>query len=204
VLTARALTLWRGYHCVFENVSLTAVPGRAVVLRGANGSGKTTLLRVLCGLTRPESGSVEWDGQPLEGQRQRFGSALAYSGHAAGLKNDLTVAQNLAFAARMAGRPADAWRPAAERLGITASADLEVRYLSAGQKRRAMLARILTSPARLWLLDEPFSNLDPGGRALVESALAAHLGGGGVAVLAAHQDLGTAVPHDQLWLGDAA
>lgn len=188
-LTAHDLTLWRGPFCLFDALSFGLGDGQALVIRGPNGSGKTTLLRVLCGLTRPEEGRVEWDGIPVEANRQDFGQALAYFGHALGLKADLTVTQNLTFSAYLNGQPLDRFDEYLAALGLSDCARLEVRYLSAGQKRRTALARVLLSNARLWIMDEPFTNLDVAGREFVEARINAHLGGGGLVAVAAHHEL---------------
>ena len=188
-LTAHDLTLWRGPFCLFEDLSFGIGPGQALVLRGPNGSGKTTLLRVICGLTRPEEGRVEWAGVPIERNRFAYGEALAYFGHSLGLKADLTVTQNLDFSTRLGGTQKRSFGDLLAALSLHDCADLEVRYLSAGQKRRTALARILLSGAQLWILDEPFTNLDDAGRRFVEGRLNAHLENGGLAALAAHHEM---------------
>ena len=185
MLEARNLTLWRGDTCLFENLSLQVHRASALVLRGANGAGKTTLLRVLCGLTRPEAGEILWRGETAAG---RLRGAVAYGGHLAALNADLTVMQNLGFYGRLPGVRRD-WRDLLSVLALDRCRDLEVRHLSAGQKRRAGLARVLMSGAPLWLLDEPFTNLDAEGRRLVDDRITAHLAGGGIAVVAAHDDM---------------
>ena len=190
MMTASALTLWRWLNCLFEDLSLDVHPGRALVVRGANGSGKTTLLRVLAGLTLPDSGAVCWDDETIERCRQAYGAELGYLGHLNGLKADLSPALNLTFASALLGASKDGWRNLVEPLALTDCVDLPVRYLSAGQKRRTALARLLLHPGRLWILDEPFSNLDDAGREWVEARLLAHLEDGGSAVLAVHQPLG--------------
>lgn len=185
MLEARNLTLWRGDACLFESLSLRVSPGGALILRGPNGAGKTTLLRVLCGLTRPEEGDVFWEGKAGVA---RLRGLVAYGGHLPALNADLTVTQNLDFYGRLPGASRD-WRNLVAVLGLDRCRDLEVRHLSAGQKRRAGLARVLMSGAPAWLLDEPFTNLDAGGRRLVEDRIGAHLGSGGIAVVAAHDDI---------------
>ena len=185
MLEACRLTLWRGHNCLFEQLSFSVSGGNALILRGPNGSGKTTLLRVLCGLTLPEQGEIRWDG---EQRSTGLRGMVAYSGHQPGLNADLTVRQNLAFYARISGRGND-WQGLLPALGIEDCADLEVRHLSAGQKRRAAIARVLMSGATVWLLDEPFTNLDSGGRRVVEDHIGAHLSAGGLAVIAAHDDI---------------
>jgi len=189
ILTAHDLTLWRGPFCLFEALSFELKTAQALVISGPNGSGKTTLLRVLCGLTRPEEGRVDWDGVPVERNRQAFGLALAYFGHALGLKADLTVVQNLHFAASVNGRSDTNFDEYLTALQLLDCASLEVRYLSAGQKRRTALARVLLSGARLWLMDEPFTNLDAAGRTFLEDRLNAHLADGGLVAVAAHHEL---------------
>jgi heme exporter protein A len=204
VLSARGLTLWRGDLCLFEDLSFHLAAGQALVLRGPNGSGKTTLLRVIAGLTTPESGDVLWGGETL-GRVSRRQLLLAYCGHLPGLKGDLTVAENLSFYARLHGCPPARLATTLERLGLAGLADLEMRLLSAGQKRRAALARVLLTRVPLWLLDEPQTNLDSAARRTVEEAIQEHLAGGGVAVIASHQPLdagsGSVV---ELELGEAA
>lgn len=203
MLSAINLTLWRGYQCLFENLSFSVGEGEGLLVRGRNGSGKTTLLRVLCGLTRPEAGAVCWRGEPTERCRHEYGRALAWCGHQTGLKTDLSIAQNLDFAASLANLAPDCWREPVVELGLGNSLSLPVRYLSAGQQRRAALARVLILPARLWVMDEPFANLDVAGRAYVEQRLAGHLAGGGLAVLAAHHDLEAAGAFRELRLGES-
>jgi heme exporter protein A len=188
-LAARELTLWRGELCLFDALSFAVEPGQVLMVTGPNGAGKTTLLRVLCGLTRPESGQVRWGEQAVEGARAEFGAVLAYCGHQTGLKADLSLARNLAFAARVAGLEGEPWQPLLAQLGLAHCGELLVRHLSAGQQRRGALARALMVPARLWIFDEPFTNLDAAGREWLEGMLDAHLERGGLAVIAAHHAL---------------
>ena len=189
VLAAEGLTLWRGTLCLFESLSFDIQPGQLLTVTGPNGSGKTTLLRVLAGLTRPENGRVCWRGTDIDSDRQRFGAEATYLGHRNGLKFDLTVTQNLEFAARLDGRPAADVAESLDALNLSDCAGLAVRYLSAGQQRRTALARLLMSGATLWLLDEPLTNLDAAGRAFVKTRLGAHTGSGGMVVDATHETL---------------
>lgn len=184
MLQASSLTLWRGDTCLFYDLSLSVDTGTVLVVRGPNGAGKTTLLRVLCGLTRPEQGEVLWNGQPAASAVRGL---VAYSGHLPALKSDLTVRQNLEFYARLA--PPGNWSEVFAALDLNRYADLEVRHLSAGQKRRAGLARVLISAAPLWLLDEPFTNMDMEGRRLVEDRICQHVARGGMAIVVAHDRL---------------
>jgi heme exporter protein A len=202
-LTANDLTLWRGPNCLFEELSFEVDTGSFLLVRGPNGSGKTTLLRVLSGLTRPETGRVEWCGKPIEKNRQEFGAELAYFGHVNGLKTDLTVTQNLEFFAQLYGQSGDRIPALLDALSLTICAALEVRYLSAGQKRRSALARVLMSDATLWLLDEPVTNLDAGGRDYVEDRLRGHISNGGIAIAATHENIRiTNEAPDEIHLGE--
>jgi heme exporter protein A len=185
MLEASNLTLSRGPTQLFERLSFRVQSGAALLLRGPNGVGKTSLLRVLCGLTRPEQGEISWNG---ERQQDGLRGLVAYSGHLPGLNVDLTVHQNLSYYARLS-RGTAAWQGLLTALGLDRCADLEVRHLSAGQKRRAGMARVLMSGAPIWLLDEPFTNLDAAGRQLIEEFIGTHLASGGLAVVAAHDDM---------------
>ena len=196
MLVAKQLTLWRGPLCLFENLSFAVKTHSVLLIRGSNGSGKTTLLRVLCGLSRPESGAVEWNNESIESGRSLYGAQIAYYGHLTGLKADLTVSQNLSFAARLLGRAGNPWQDALEALDLSHCANLAARYLSAGQQRRAALARVLMSGAALWIMDEPFTNLDQAGREFLEDEMTHHLERGGLAVVAAHHELN--LPPEQL------
>jgi heme exporter protein A len=202
-LAANDLTLWRGPNCLFEDLSFEVSAGSLLLVRGPNGSGKTTLLRVLCGLTRPEAGRVEWRGEAIEKNRQAFGAELAYFGHVNGLKTDLTIMQNLAFAAQLYGQSGDRIPALLDALNLSICAELEVRYLSAGQKRRTALARVLMSGATIWLLDEPVTNLDADGRDYVEDRLRVHVTDGGIAIAATHEDIRiTNEAPNEIHLGD--
>jgi len=190
VLTGTGLTLWRGSSCLFDELSFTVRRGAALLVQGANGSGKTTLLRVIAGLTQPEQGEVRLDGHPMANRARESGRAtFAYSGHAAALKPSLTTRENLAFYADLSGFDRAAVGALAEEVGLGACIDLPVQVLSAGQKRRAALARVRMSGAPVWLLDEPHANLDVDGRRLLTGILRTHLQDDGIAVIAAHDPL---------------
>ncbi len=199
MLIARELTLWRGDHCLFEGLDFRVASGELLLVRGANGAGKTTLLRIVCGLTRPEAGCVLWNEEPAT-ESDGFARELAWHGHQPGLKTDLSIRQNLEFGVALRDLPADAWKPALAELGLAELAELPVRQLSAGQQRRAALARLLSAGARLWVMDEPFTNLDAAGRTYLEERLQRHLADGGLALMAAHHSLDD-LPARELWLG---
>ena len=190
MLTAENLHLWRGDRHVLNGVGFELSPGELLHVSGPNGAGKTTLLRVVCGLAEPEEGVVRWRGESITALGSSFFEDLGYVAHDAGLKGDLTARENLAFAARLrcvvtAGE-IDAVLAA---LNVAECADIPARALSAGQRRRVALGRLLLSRAALWILDEPLTNLDPAGTALVLEQLARHVGAGGLALVAAHGEL---------------
>lgn len=170
------LSCARGGLIVLQGVSLTLRAGRALILRGPNGSGKTTLLRTLAGLQSPVAGRVE---VPED--------AVTYASHLDGLKATLTVRENLSFWARVHDRPLG---DALVRMNLDRLADRPAQALSAGQKRRLGLARLLVTGRPVWLLDEPTVSLDAASVALFGAVLQQHLAGGGAAVIATHVDLG--------------
>ena len=184
------LHLWRGERHVLRGVDFAARPGSLWHVRGANGAGKTSLLRVIAGFLWPEAGAVRWHGQDTHEHRDQFAAQMAYLGHEPALKADLTGRENVAYLTglrrRVDGQVLDA---AFTRLGIAAHADRPTRMLSAGQRRRTAMARVLTSGAPLWLLDEPFTNLDAAGVELFAGLMAEHAGAGGVVVATTHQPI---------------
>ncbi len=188
-LSANDLTLVRGERVLFHGLGFALNSGELLLLQGQNGSGKTSLIRAIAGLLSLESGEIFWGGVPVLQQRQLFHGSLVWLAHSSGLKADLTLVENLEFEKVL--RPQSAREPEEvfERLGIARLKRLPVRFLSAGQQRRVALARILLADVALWLLDEPFTNLDQEGRELVIELTEEHLAGGGLCVLAAHQDI---------------
>lgn len=197
VLEARAVNCWRGERHILRDVSFAVRAGEFLKITGPNGVGKTTLLRIVCGLLPAENGEIEWRGKSLRGASDEFHSEMCYLGHLNSLKADLTSYENLQFLAglRQALAPVDI-DAALDRVGILSRRDLQARSLSAGQKRRLALARLLLADAALWILDEPVTNLDTAGIALVEELIAEHVTRGGLALAAAHQRL----LDDQPWL----
>ena len=190
-LEARALACARGDVHLFRDVSFRAGAGEWVALRGANGSGKTTLLRCLAGLVRPEAGEVLWDGGPAHSGERPLREHAVFMGHAPGVKDDLTAAENLRDALSLRGIACgeNAMDEALGQVGLSARRRLPARRLSAGQRRRIGLARLWLDPAPAWLLDEPLSALDAEGEQLFAAMLARHLARGGLAVVATHQAL---------------
>jgi heme exporter protein A len=171
-------------------VSLNLRPRQLLHISGPNGTGKTTLLRVVCGLLRPEQGLVSWLGRSISGVRAEYQAALAYASHEPALKADLTALENLRFAVGLKRRvTVSELRASLDQTGVAACADLPARVLSAGQRRRVAMARVLAMSASLWLLDEPFTNLDAAGSDLLRSLLQSHVERGGLALVVAHHDL---------------
>ncbi len=193
-LAARGLTCSRGPATLFRDLSFEVAAGEWVAVRGPNGSGKTTLLRCVAGLTRVDRGDVLWDGAVTARDAEPFHASLLYAGHLPGIKDDLSAEENLqnALALRGVAAPADAVRGALADVGLEKRRRLPARRLSAGQRRRIGLARLILDPAALWALDEPLTALDDQGQRLFERLLERHLATGGLALLATHHDLAPA------------
>lgn len=181
-LRVKDVAVSRGFVPVLEGVTLTLKPGQVLMLRGPNGSGKTTLLRTLAGLQPPLAGHIS---APPE--------AVAYGAHADGLKTTLSVAENLTFWAKVYGAGSVDEAPvddAMRRFNLTGLAARPALSLSAGQKRRLGLARLLVTARPFWLLDEPTVSLDAASVALFADAVRAHVAAGGAALIASHIDMG--------------
>lgn len=176
-LIAENLSVARGGVTILQGVAFRVAPGRALILRGPNGSGKTTLLRTIAGLQPATAGQISLDRE-----------AMAYAGHADGIKAPLTVAENLTFWARVFGQTGIGAALAAFELHPLANR--RAGTLSAGQKRRLGLARMIVTGRPVWVMDEPTVSLDSAAVALFAGAVRAHLGQGGMALLATHIDLG--------------
>jgi heme exporter protein A len=182
----------RGERLVFAGLSFALAAGGAMVLTGPNGSGKSSLLRLLAGLARPEAGVIAWQGVDVAEDPAAHRERLHFIGHQDALKAALTVGETLAFWAGMRGGGEIA--PALERFRLARLADWPCRLLSAGQRRRLALARLIASPAALWLLDEPTTGLDSDAVEDLRAALAAHRAGGGCVVLSTHAEPPVAGP----------
>jgi heme exporter protein A len=191
MLQTQNLAARRGEALLFSDLSFSLTRGTALVIGGANGSGKTTLLRMLAGLTQPAGGTISWRGRAVRGLDSEMRAETLFIGHVPALKDDLTAQENLASLAHLHGATAsiEALREALGAWALSRQRALPARVLSQGQRRRIGLARLNLVPRSLWLLDEPATALDDAGVAMLCSAIAAHIGGGGIAVIATHQDL---------------
>jgi len=185
LLEARALRFLRQDEPVFGPLDFALRAGEIALVEGDNGSGKTTLMRVLTGMLRPGEGEVRLDGAAFS--LDTMAGAVVFLGHHLGLKLDLSARENLRVSVGLYGqREGTSAAAALAEVGLAGFEDEPVRRLSAGQKKRAALARLLLLPARVWLLDEPYANLDREGIALVNRLLEGHAARGGAALVTSH------------------
>lgn len=189
-VAVEGLSISRGERRLFAGLDLRLAAGEAVVLTGPNGAGKTSLLRAIAGFIRPDAGSVAFEGEagPLEADEARR-DGVHLLGHLDALKAGRVARDELLFHVGWTGGDSASALAAAQTLGLTRVLDLAVRHLSAGQRRRLALARLVASPRPLWLLDEPLAPLDAAHRSLFGELMAAHLAGGGLILAAAHDPL---------------
>lgn len=185
-LSGKNLGCVRNGRLVFENLDFTAVSGEALAVTGPNGAGKSSLLRIVAGLLLPAAGTITLDGGDAE---QPPAEQMHYLGHRDPLKPSLTVIENLRFWQAFLGGDADPGAALAAT-GIAHAANLPAGFLSAGQRRRLSIARLLTVKRHVWLLDEPTSALDSSGQAMFVQAVERHLKSGGILVAATHGPLG--------------
>ncbi len=181
----------RGDRRLFKDLNFSAERGELIEVRGANGSGKTSLLRILCGLAQPAEGEVRWDDKNIRSLGEEYFGSIAYVAHQNGVKDELTAIENLRIAGGVAGNSLGE-REAQEilaRFGLQKESYLPSRFLSAGQRRRVALARLLITKAELWILDEVLTSLDAAAMALSAGFIGDHLRNGGMAIIATHQDL---------------
>ncbi|WP_431283871.1 heme ABC exporter ATP-binding protein CcmA [Humitalea sp. 24SJ18S-53] len=189
MFAAEGVACWRGERAVFADLSFRLAPGGALLLAGRNGAGKTSLLRILAGLLAPAQGRVTWDGHDTAEDPAAHARRLRWLGHRDAMKPALTVTENLAPYAALAGVGAAEILAALAAVGLAPLARLPARVLSAGQGRRAALARLALGAAPLWLLDEPTLGLDTASVDRFGVLLASHRAAGGMVVAATHLPL---------------
>ena len=194
-LEARALTCIRGERQLFQNLNLTLTAGECLHVRGENGVGKTSLLRLLTGLAKPEAGEVLWNQQSIAKDPSLYHRELLFLGHRDALKEDLTALENLQLYAVLDDiqLPDEKALAALWRFGLRGRENLPVSCLSAGQKRRVLMARMLTRQAKLWILDEPFNALDLHAVQDLQGLITEHVEQGGLVILTSHQEV--QLPH---------
>ncbi len=189
----------RGDRRLFSDLSFSAGAGELIELRGPNGSGKTSLLRILCGLSSPAAGQVRWNGKNIRSLGEEYFRDVAYLAHQNAVKDELSALENLRIATGVAGNPlpkAQA-QEVLERIGLKDRQHLPARVLSAGQRRRLAVARLLTIKATLWILDEVLTSLDDAAVKLSREFISDHIKNGGIAIVATHQDLNLSVERMQ-------
>jgi len=189
----------RGDRCLFTDLSFSAACGDLIEVRGANGSGKTSLLRILCGLSSPAAGEVRWNGKNIRSLGEEYFGVVAYLAHQNAVKDELSAIENLRISSGVAGnslKRVEA-QEVLERIGLSDRQHLPTRVLSAGQRRRLALARLLTAKATLWILDEVLTSLDDEAVRLSREFISDHIKNGGVAIVATHQDLDLSVERMQ-------
>jgi len=189
-VVAEGLTCRRGERLVFEGLDCRLPAGGALVLHGSNGSGKSSLLRIFATLLAPEAGRLLLGGAPVIGDAARYRAAVHYVGHLDATKPALTPREMLRFWAALRGHAAPAIDEALAALALEPVADRPCRWLSAGQRRRLALARLVAAPAPIWLLDEPNAALDSDGDERLATLIAEHRAGGGRVAIATHQPIG--------------
>ena len=181
----------RGDRRLFSGLDLSVSAGTYVQLTGPNGSGKTSLLRILCRLLTPAEGEIKWEGANIRSLSEEYVAQVTYLGHRHGIKDELSAVENLRISNALNGVSVSKERAfeALGQMGLAGRETLPARLLSEGQRRRVGLARLLVCNTKLWLLDEVLTSLDKGAVSLVRSLIENHVAGGGIAIVATHQEL---------------
>ena len=193
------LTCVRGTRRLFKDLTFSAESGELVEVRGPNGSGKTSLLRILCGLAMPAAGEVRWNGKSIRSLGEEYSGSVAYLAHQNAVKDELTAIENLRISSAVCGNVLNKKeaQETLKRVGLREQQNLPARVLSAGQRRRLAMTRLLTSTARLWILDEVLTSLDDTAMNLSREFISDHLRKDGIAIVATHQDLNLTAPRSK-------
>ena len=191
MLEVSNLACSRGDHRLFSGLNFALHSGQIMQVQGANGSGKTSLLRTLCGFMMPDEGAIAWRGESIRDLDEEYYAEMLYLGHLNAIKDELSALENLRISAGLSGIELDEKEALAvlRRMGLRGRERLPTKVLSQGQRRRVALARLLTSDARLWILDEPLTALDVGAVSLIQELLAEHLARQGMVIFTTHQPL---------------
>jgi heme exporter protein A len=199
MLEAVNLGCIRGDRRLFKGLSFSLAAGELIELRGPNGSGKTSLLRIISGLASPAEGEVRWQGESISALEENYSQAVAYLAHQNGVKDELSALENLRISSGVAGNvlSKSEAEQILDKVGLSRQQHLPARSLSAGQRRRVALGRLLTSKAPLWILDEVLTSLDDAAIKLSRRFISDHLAKGGLAIIATHQNLDLAAERIQ-------
>ncbi|CAA9890635.1 heme exporter subunit; ATP-binding component of ABC superfamily [Candidatus Methylobacter favarea] len=187
-LEGTGLSCIRDDRLLFEGLAFKLYAGQILLLEGENGSGKTSLLRIICGFREADSGTIRWCGEALNDSP--FYAQMAYVGHLDGIKKELTILENLNISLALSRPGRYSIQEALKKVNLAGFDDVLVQALSAGQKRRLALARLLITENCLWILDEPFTSLDRPGVALIETLMSEHCSNHGMVVLSSHHEIG--------------
>lgn len=202
-LIAKGLEYTRDDRVLFSQVNFAVNAGEVLQIGGSNGSGKTTLLRILCGLIQADKGEIYWSDQNIEHDRYDYSVDASYIGHHDGLKGDCTPLENLALSHALSGSTQQLTaKEALNKVGMHGYEHQLCRTLSAGQRRRVSIARLLISPSKLWILDEPFTAIDQSGIGNLQRIIAEHAHAGGMVIMTSHHEVTLIdVPFSYLVLG---
>ncbi|USD40328.1 cytochrome c biogenesis heme-transporting ATPase CcmA [Vibrio sp. SCSIO 43135] len=192
MLEVKQLTAIRDERILFESLTFTIESGELVQIEGRNGTGKTTLLRIITGLGDRDEGTIYWNGEDIESNRDAFHQDLLFLGHQTGVKRELTAYENLNFYQTIHSKnnvTKETLYQALTTVGLAGREDVPVAQLSAGQQRRVALARLWLSEQKLWILDEPLTAIDKQGVKVLEALFLKHAEEGGIVMLTTHQDM---------------
>ena len=196
-LSASNISAVRGERLLFKQLNIDLASGTVLYLQGANGTGKTTLLRMLCGLSKPYSGTINWCGDNINDLAEDYHQNVLYIGHLPSIKEDLTALENLQFSLALSGEQFDLAQASEvlKMLGLARGLHLPTRMLSQGQKRRVALARLWLQNLPLWILDEPFTALDLAATELLRQKIEYFANAGGMVIMTTHQVFTLNVPN---------